>query len=476
MRIWREWTLSWATIVVVVWTLVGTTAVRADEPLEAGVATIDITPLPGCRMSGYFSERTNTGTLDPLLAKAVVFRQGETSAALVFCDLSAISLDVSDRTRDAAARLTGIPRDNIAIAATHSHTGPLYFGALRKHFHDRAVTTTGHDPYELVDYPTELVGRLVRAIIAARERLGPVDLTAGYAHEDRLSFNRRFHMRDGTVRFNPGHQNPNIVRVAGPIDPEVGLITLTSRGDVAGTKAAIVAFALHLDTLSGTLYSADYPRYLQQRLRETEGEAFVSLFAAGTCGDINHVDASKPAGEGRRKTEPIGTMLAETVSAKLAELGHIEQPALAVRSRRVDAELQSYTPEEIAAAQRDMELVDSRELSFLRRVEAYKIMALELRDGSTIPLEVQAFRLGEELAIVTLPGEVFVDLGLAIKQASPFQTTVLIELTNDAPGYIPTRKAFAEGSYETVNSRVVPGSGEAMVAVAVKLLNELADE
>jgi neutral ceramidase len=76
--------------------------------------------------------------------------------------------------------------------------------------------------------------------------------------------------------------------------------------------------------------------------------------------------------------------------------------------------------------------------------------------------------------VVGLPGEVFVDLGLAIKQASPFATTLVIELCQDDPSYIPTRKAFAEGSYETVNSRIAPGGGELMVDAAVQLLKELA--
>ena len=101
-------------------------------------------------------------------------------------------------------------------------------------------------------------------------------------------------------------------------------------------------------------------------------------------------------------------------------------------------------------------------------------MALQLRKADTIALEVQAFRLSPELAIVTLPGEVFVELGLAIKKASPFRNTLVIELVNDAPGYIPTRKAFTEGSYETVNSRVQSGGGEAMVETAIGLLKDLA--
>src|SRR5205823_3183207 len=107
--------------------------------LEAGVATADITPPRGYRMAGYFSERTNTATKDPLLAKAIVLRQGDQRAALVFCDLVGIPRDVSSRARALAETRTGIPAGNIAICATHSHTGPLYFGVLRAYFHRRAV-------------------------------------------------------------------------------------------------------------------------------------------------------------------------------------------------------------------------------------------------------------------------------------------------------------------------------------------------
>jgi len=96
-----------------------------------------------------------------------------------------------------------------------------------------------------------------------------------------------------------------------------------------------------------------------------------------------------------------------------------------------------------------------------------------MRPGRTIPLEVQVFRLSRDVAVVGLPGEVFADLGIAIKQASPFETTLVIELCQDAPGYIPTKKAFAEGSYETVNSRIAPGGGEMMAEAAIRLLKEL---
>jgi neutral ceramidase len=450
-------------------------AAIAAEPLEAGVAVVDITPLPGYRMCGYFYERLNTGTHDPLLAKAVVFKQGDVLAALVFCDLAQLAPEVSREARAIAEQLSSIPAGNISITATHSHTGPLYFGALRKHFHDRTVDKHGRDVHELVDYPTELTGRLVRAIVAAREDVKPVTLSAGVAHEDRLSFNRRFHMKSGPVVFNPGHLNPDIVRPAGPIDPQVGLIALTPQG-AAQPSAAVVSFALHLDTVGGTLYAADFPFYLQNELRKIYGEVFVSLFGAGTCGDINHIDVTKKAAEGRRTTSQIGSLLAETVGRQIPKLARVDAPSLAVKHAVVEVPLQTYSPAEIAGAQLLMERVDDDKVPFLERVAAYKIMDLQQRGGRMMSLEVHAIRLSHKVAIVTLPGEVFVELGMAIKQASPFETTLVIELANDGPGYIPTRKAFSEGSYETVNSRVASGGGEQMVELAVRLLNELAGE
>ncbi len=444
----------------------------AQPPLKAGIATIDITPPIPYRMSGYFHERLSTGTKDPLLAKAIVFTQGDESAALVFCDIVGISLGVSTRARKQAAAATGIPAANIAISATHSHTGPLYTGALRQQFHDAAVKQHGTDPYEKVDYSSDLVDKLVKVISQAHKQAAPSRLHAGYGRETRLAFNRRFHMKgDGPVRFNPGQLNPNIVRVAGPINPQVGIVRVSNAtGD--DVRGAIVSHALHLDTLGGTEYSADYPKFLEDHLRGLYGNDFVSLFGIGTCGDINHVDVTVKT---RRKTPEIGRMLGESTAKAMPKLKQVAQPSLAVRSARVDAALQQYSDAEIESSLDRMPLVGDRSVPFLERVKMYKIAALQLRNTKTIPCEVQVFRLSSDVAIVTLPGEVFVELGLAIKQASPFKTTLVIELTNDAPGYLPTTKAFQEGSYETINSRIQPGEGERMVETAVRLLEELGE-
>jgi hypothetical protein len=442
----------------------------ADE-LRAGIAAVDITPPVPFRMSGYFNERLSTGVKDPLKAKAVVFQQGNESAAMVFCDLIGVPLDVSAKARSRASDATGIPQQNIAVTATHSHTGPLFSGSLRKHFHERAVARVGNDPYEALDYPAILTDKIVAVVVEAKSALQPVQLDAGSAHEDRLSFNRRFFMKDGSVRFNPGPLNPDIVRAAGPIDPQVGIVWL-KRPDATHPFAAIVSFALHLDTVGGTEYSADYPKFVEDRLKKSFGPEFTLLFGAGTCGDINHIDVTT---RDRRTTEQIGRTLGESVAQSVGgdAVSAIVEPSLAVRSTKVQAPLQKHSDEEIADARSKMDLIGSRELPFLEQVKACTIMDLELRGADALPLEVQVVRLGPDTALVTLPGEVFVELGLAIKAASPFKTTLVIELANDSPAYIPTKKAFAEGSYEIVNSRIQPGGGEQLVETAIGLLDEL---
>ncbi|HOD81053.1 MAG: Neutral/alkaline non-lysosomal ceramidase [Planctomycetes bacterium ADurb.Bin126] len=446
-------------------------APQADGPLLGGLAAVDITPPVPYRMSGYFHERLSDGVLDPLRAKAMVLAQGGRKLAIVSCDVIALTREITDPARKRIAEALKIPPANVLISATHTHTGPLYMGVLRDYFHQRAVDKTGSDDCEKDPYPPRLIEGIVQAVTKAHAALKPVRLEAGSARQEGLSFNRRFHMQDGSVVFNPGVLNPRIVRPAGPIDPQVGIVLCR---DAADGKAlgGIVNFALHLDTTGGTKYSADYPHYLEQSLRRTLGEQFVCLYGTGTCGDINHIDVTRRE---RLTAERIGATLADTVAAKTGSLGAVHAD-LAAQSRTIELPLPQFTDEQIDQARADMPKVGTRELPFLGQVEACRRLAVHKRGAATMKHEVQVLRLGRELAVVGLPGEVFVELGQAVKKASPFQTTLVIELAQDCPAYVPTRKAFAEGSYETVNTHVTSGGGERLAETACELLKQAAKQ
>ena len=83
-------------------------------------------------------------------------------------------------------------------------------------------------------------------------------------------------------------------------------------------------------------------------------------------------------------------------------------------------------------------------------------------------------KLGD-LALVGLPGEMFCEFGLEIKEKSPAKHTIVVGLANDAIGYIPTIEAFAQGGYEPTPGacKFAPGLGEKLTASALKQLNEI---
>jgi neutral ceramidase len=450
-------------VAIVMWS-----AAAQENPFQVGLAEIDITPPVGYRMDGYFYERLNTGQRDPLKAKAVVFQQGATRAALVICDLLGMPRSMSSEVRALAAQRTGIPAANIAITATHTHTGPLFAGERARVFSEQAAAKFGTDPLAAVKYPEALRDKLVEVIVSANARVSPAAMEFVRTEEARLSFNRRFHLKDGSVRFNPGVLNPEIVRAAGPIDPDLPFLLFTKDKKPVGSLSV---FAMHLDTVGGTEYSADYPGHLAGELRHEFGDDFISVFGTGTCGDINHIDVS---GQRRYNARLIGQQLGIDILSARTRMP-LDRLALSVTSAQLSLSLRSVSAEQAASAKANMVKVGTNDLPFLSQVEAVTTLDL-LRRGSTLDTEVQVLRLHPDVAVVLLPGEVFADLGLAIKRRSPFKHTLVIELSNDNPAYIPTEQAFKEGSYETVNSRITPGGGERLVETAIQLLNDIAEK
>jgi hypothetical protein len=440
----------------------------AEPALEVGVATVDITPPVGYRMSGSYHESISTGVHDPLLAKAMVIRRGNVAMALCVTDLTGISKEATDPARAAAAKATGIPREAISVSATHTHGGVLFYDVMRDLFHDRTVARLGRDPHEPIDYEKVLAEKVAEAIIKADAARRPATLDVTETRVKGLAFNRRFHMKSGPVRFNPGKGNPDIIRPAGPVDDSLPILMV--RDATTGKPfASFSVFAMHVAVFGGTKFGADYPMHLDAELKRKFGPEFVSIFGEGCAGDINHVNVATRDPD--PSPEAIGARLAVAVLEAEPTLRRIE-PKLAAASTTVTVEFREATPDQRARARRLFEPEQAAKAEFLDTVEAYRFLQIERfqRRGPTHRMEVQAFRLAPDVAVVTLPHEVFVELGMAIKAASPFKTTLVVSLANDIDVYIPTRRAFSEGSYETVNSPVLPSAGDLLVEAAIKLL------
>jgi energy-coupling factor transporter ATP-binding protein EcfA2 len=302
--------------------------------------------------------------------------------------------------------------------------------------------------------------------------------------------------RDGSVKTWMAASHPDFVRTAGPIDPQIGLVMI--RDEEKNPLGILSNFALHLDTVGGMKWSADYPFFIERTLRQAMGSPVVSIFGNGCCGDINHVN---PRTSDRNAASVIGKSIGDSIVLDLPSLQPLRQHKLLVKSRVLQLPLQDATKEDVAQSIEILNKAKRKEpVEFLEHVVAYKTLIIDqIRNnepyaktadhitwglsrslagiGDKLPVDMTVITLGTDVAIVALPGEAFVELGLAIKQASPFRTTLVIELSNCVETiYVPTRAACAGGSYEVTNSTTMPGSGELLVQTAIELLREAATE
>ena len=416
---------NWFRSALIVWLATFACPPFARAETRVGVAETEITPPHGFPMAGYYFERLAAGTHDPLKAKAIALIGDADQAAIVVCDLTGVGADLTAEVRRRAVLRTGIPAANIVVCATHSHTAPDYGRDLYEYLGPKAAGDRSR-------YSETLINRIVEAIVSAKQAAGPVSLLAGSAIQATpISFNRRFVMRDGSVHTWMNFKNPEVVRSAGPIDPEVGLLLVRS----AETKKPLGLFsnfALHLDTVGGLYWSGDYPYYVEQELRKSQAPGLVSIFGNGCCGDINHIDPNRAE---KNKTEFIGRSLATTIEAAVGSLKPIEQPILRVEHAVVRLPLPEMSPADVRHSEMLLKAARAgQKVDFFEHVMAYKTEMLDgLRNqhlsghpenylkfglshtlagsGDSIPVDVHAICLGKEVAIVCLPGEVFVELG-----------------------------------------------------------------
>jgi hypothetical protein len=438
---------------------------------RVGVASVDITPPLGAPMAGYYHERGADGVLDPLFSKAIVIQSDRERVAFVALDIICVTREITNEARQLITQRIGIPGDHVMISATHAHTGPELARPSRR------VSDMGGQDQAALQYTRELPGRIAETVSLANEHLQPAKLSRATGACEGLAFNRRYFMRDGSVGWNPGKLNPHIVIPAGPIDPEVGILYAEQPGAKGPTKSIMtfINFAMHPDTTGGSKFSADWPGAVARVLASYHGSHHTTLVGNGTCGNINNYDFFwKWPNNGPGEQNRIAAILGASVFQAYKELEEVDPSPILTRTTTVELALPEVSQDDVQTARKAIAATkNDRGANFMTLVRSYRVLDIAERAGQPHQVELQVIALGKDVAWVSLPGEVFVELGLAIKQRSPFPSTFVVELANDNIGYIPDRRSYAEGNYEPESARCAAGSGEKLVDVAVDLLEEL---
>ncbi len=424
---------------------------------RAGAATSDITPKPGVLLDGTIMQiGPVTKIHDPLHARALVLDDGTRRIALCTADCTMASREVFDHAKELVRQRTGLPTDRILTAATHSHS---------------AVRAIGIGQSELDQEYLKLLARgIADAVCRATGNLAPARAGWGVGHKPELVHNRRWLMKPGTipanpfgqegeqVKMNPRRGSDDLVKPAGPVDPQISVLSLRHAD---GRPLAVLAnFGIHYcGGFQRGHVSADYFGVFARRIAELLGAKkvdppFVGIMSNGTSGDIsNGFDFRKPAPKKApyQWMQEVAESVADEVVAVISQVEHRDGVSLAMQE--TELELGVRRPDEARLAWAKDVWSKARGKARFSRPEIYAREAIKLASyPPTVPLKLQAVRIGE-LGMAAIPCEVFAETGLAIKAASPLKPTFVIEIANGYHGYLPTPQQHQWGGYETWPAR-----------------------
>jgi len=447
--------------------------------LKVGYARVDITPNLGIEIAGYYEPRISDGVLDPLLATAVAFDDGNKLGLVLSLDIIGITQGCSEVIREEIANAVGTSPDGIFLACTHTHVGPLVEGMTNG-------TDFGKDSKAVIDdseYAIWLKKRLVDLCKMAADDLSPAKLYATHGEVKDVAFIRRYRMKDGSIRTNPGWQNPDIVERIGDPDENASLLIIKREGK---KEIGIVNFQVHPDLIGRTRFTADYPKFVRDTY-ELNVPNSLCMYLNGTQGDTNHIDVrlnpdTDPCVKGYPRAKYMGKKIAMSVLSNYDLAVEINGDKVDFAQTLVEVKHNKGTAEEIPAAlelaKRYHELGSEKAMpgvvGMLRTQQIAKACRIErlLNYPDTRELRVSALRVGDVL-FGGYPGEPFTEMGVRFKESSDFALTMPGCIVNGYEGYYPMESAFEEGAYEALTTQFERGTAEKLIDALVALGKEL---
>jgi neutral ceramidase len=417
-----------------VWLLLSGVAVAGEPPdvLRAGTAKQEITPAKPVMLAGYGSRKDlSQGVHDPLSVRVVAFERNGKKLVLVSTDILGFYGGTAASMRKAICDACRLEPSELFLTAIHTHGAPIVaLGGEKVHPNN-------------IEYTKTLEAQLVAVVREALARAVPVQIAAGSGSSP-VGVCRREFVKDaaGKIKVQLG-RNP-----AAPTDREVQVFRV-SRADSGDVAAVVFAYATHSTAMGPRNYlvTGDVHGLAEQFLeKHLEGGVLAPAFA-GASGNIDPWFRILPTFNTEKGWVPeavlMGTMLGEEVAHVLDGM---KKPG------------------------RDGPIKTTFKTLSLPAKQRAKIDAAT--GGESPEFNLTVGRVGD-VAVVGLGGEVFHEIGKAIKSASPFPHTLIITHCNGAAGYVPTKEAYPEGGYEVETSPFAPEAAEEIVKEAVRLLREL---
>lgn len=449
------------------------TACAQDKILYAGIAKTSLLPETKTLLQGKTVH-------DTLYVKTIILDNKQNKVAFMIADSQGIAQFIIEEAKQKIHEATSFPIENIVVASTHTHSS-IVASASPENFKKNKLTA----------YQEFLVQALTTSFITAYNTLQPVEIAWGSFDKPDYVFNRRWYTKElnvnplggmDSVKMNPGSQlRPDLIKPAGPTDPQIGFIALRTLDKIP--LAILANYSLHyVGGIEKNTISADYFGVFDTEINKLLNHNkinphFIGIMSNGTSGDVNNNDYSKklPTYPPYEKMTTIAHNIAESLAKEYQQLNfknwiplHVNYEEIALEKRIPDVQLKANF-DKINTNKSSKQVFHSDEKYYVTRCNYY-----EKTYPNTITVPLQVIELGD-LAINTIPFEVFAETGLELKKRSAFAQSFTIGLANGHWGYLPTPEQHLKGGYETwlTVNRVEKNSSRIITEQIINMQNQI---
>lgn len=439
----------------------------SDNKLYVGFHCMTVRPPMGINVPGYFSPRYSDGFLTDLHLRAVALVCGDHKAIIFSCEAVGIRTGAFNQIKKKIAKRCDMDENAVYINCIHSHTS----------YRITVPGAEGNDEEDHI-FKMHLQQQFTDCAQFAFEDLKPSIVKVANGEAKGVGFIRRYRMKDGSCKTNPGIGNPDIVSFEGEQDHSLQLIRFVREG---GKEIVMAAFSTHADVIGGTKYCADWPGYLVQNINGAFGGEVEAMTILKCEGDSNHVNAFLPAGTPRKGVD-IAKRMARILAGEALKIydSAVEIPCNKIAFFTKDLKIgkNAYDPDSVPVAEavRKIYLEKGNSAPELKQYpmgvpEALRIIA-NLSRPEFFDIRMHALQIGN-LAFVGIPGEPFTSIGRTITQKSKMDMTIVTACTNGHEGYFPDHPAFAEDGYESKWTPFASNCGQILIDGGLDMIEQM---